>query len=355
MKRRSPPPAPSLLGDRLASGPARQRRPATRRSCAACRPDRSRSCSPRSARSSPAATTAPRPRGSSALGRLPVPRHHLGRLRRLHPRQRRPTDVQDAKAAELVHSILDRHGSDVTAVPVVWYIGHVPEPRLTEWDTVPVPERRQPPHPTPVPGHVAHRLPTTPRRRQRHREHHVDDAPPPLASRLHRQERSRRSTAAGRCPDPERSSTPTRRRSTTPTTTTPPGTGSSPTGTPIYAVRGGTVATVRTWPYNWWTARLRRRRRRLRHLRHRRHHPRRRRHPLDLLPRQRPHVNLGDTVAAGQQILWSGNTGRSGAPHLHLELLVEGARRCPQPLLASLYGNTVAIGSGTLPRVGCTF
>ena len=76
---------------------------------------------------------------------------------------------------------------------------------------------------------------------------------------------------------------------------------------------------------------------------------------MDLLPRQQPHVPLGDTVAAGQQIMWSGNTGRSGAPHLHLELVVDGTRRCPQPLLASLYGNTVAIGSGTLPRVGCTF
>ena len=25
-----------------------------------------------------------------------------------------------------------------------------------------------------------------------------------------------------------------------------------PVGTPIYAVRGGRVAVVRTWPYNWW-------------------------------------------------------------------------------------------------------
>ena len=26
-----------------------------------------------------------------------------------------------------------------------------------------------------------------------------------------------------------------------------------PEGTPIYAVRGGTVATIRNWPHNWWT------------------------------------------------------------------------------------------------------
>src|SRR5580765_1617844 len=51
-----------------------------------------------------------------------------------------PPAVQDAKAADLVRSMLDRHGGDVTAVPVSWYIGHVPDPGSSEWDTVPAPE-----------------------------------------------------------------------------------------------------------------------------------------------------------------------------------------------------------------------
>ena len=50
-----------------------------------------------------------------------------------------PPEVQDAKAAEMVGAILDRH-NDVAAVPVVWYIGHLPASSSAEWDTVPAPE-----------------------------------------------------------------------------------------------------------------------------------------------------------------------------------------------------------------------
>lgn len=50
-----------------------------------------------------------------------------------------PPEVQDAKAAENVTRILNDHGGDVTTVPVVWYIGHVPGPTSAEWDTVPYP------------------------------------------------------------------------------------------------------------------------------------------------------------------------------------------------------------------------
>jgi hypothetical protein len=39
-----------------------------------------------------------------------------------------PPAIQDAKAAENVTSILDTYGNDVSAVPVVWYIGHLPGP-----------------------------------------------------------------------------------------------------------------------------------------------------------------------------------------------------------------------------------
>lgn len=126
--------------------------------------------------------------------------------------------------------------------------------------------------------------------------------------------------------------------------------------TPIYAVRGGRVDSVRTWPHNWWA-----------------------RgcgnsggpgcdscgvgvtivdadgyrwtycHGTNLT------VRRGDTVTAGQQVLWSGNSGRSGVAHLHLEIRTNGTRRCPQPLLESLYYGGVGIDPAALPTTGCSF
>jgi hypothetical protein len=54
-----------------------------------------------------------------------------GYTRALHA----PPPVQDAKAAEWATAILQRNGGDVTAVPVSWYLGHVPVG--AEWDTIP--------------------------------------------------------------------------------------------------------------------------------------------------------------------------------------------------------------------------
>jgi len=50
-----------------------------------------------------------------------------------------PAGVQDAKATEHIISILNKHGNDVAAVPVVWYIGHLPTPASSKWDNVPLP------------------------------------------------------------------------------------------------------------------------------------------------------------------------------------------------------------------------
>jgi hypothetical protein len=50
-----------------------------------------------------------------------------------------PPAVQDAKAAENVRRVLDDNDGDVSAVPVVWYIGHLPGPTSPTWDQVPVP------------------------------------------------------------------------------------------------------------------------------------------------------------------------------------------------------------------------
>lgn len=51
-----------------------------------------------------------------------------------------PADVQDAKAADMVRTILSANANDVTAVPVVWYLGHLPPPGAARWDIVPKPE-----------------------------------------------------------------------------------------------------------------------------------------------------------------------------------------------------------------------
>jgi hypothetical protein len=50
-----------------------------------------------------------------------------------------PPGEQDAKAAESATAILQRSHGDVSAVPVTWYIGHLPAAGSPEWDTVPAP------------------------------------------------------------------------------------------------------------------------------------------------------------------------------------------------------------------------
>ena len=50
-----------------------------------------------------------------------------------------PPDVQDAKAAANVENILDRY-HDIAAVPVIWYLGHLPPPGSPEWDQIPAPQ-----------------------------------------------------------------------------------------------------------------------------------------------------------------------------------------------------------------------
>jgi hypothetical protein len=50
-----------------------------------------------------------------------------------------PPAVQDAKASINVSAVLAGQHGDVTAVPVVWYIGHLPAEGSPEWDEVPYP------------------------------------------------------------------------------------------------------------------------------------------------------------------------------------------------------------------------
>lgn len=96
-----------------------------------------------------------------------------------------------------------------------------------------------------------------------------------------------------------------------------------PQGTPVYAVRGGTVVGYSDNPHNCngqascdacglgltiaddqgvqWT----------------------------YCHGSAHHVHRGDIVTAGQQILDSGNTGNSTGPHLHLAIRAAGIARCP--------------------------
>lgn len=261
-----------------------------------------------------------------------------------------PPEVQDAKAGELVAAILDRHGNDVTAVPVIWYIGHLPAVDSAVWDTVPVPSA----------GNVL-----TPREYQSRwldEYRKLLDAYPagdlPAADAV---------AAPGSCfggatdtidgewalPGPRELIDANPAALKQPHHSYPAWDWIIPSNTPIYAVRGGTVTAVHQWPHNWWT-----------------------RgcgtnssgcqtcgvgititdptgmrwtycHGTNLT------AKLGDTIAAGQQVMWSGNTGRSGTPHLHLEIRTpDGQRRCPQPLLVAL---AARLPIPTLSTTNCSF
>lgn len=130
-----------------------------------------------------------------------------------------------------------------------------------------------------------------------------------------------------------------------------------PTGTPIYAITVGTVVAVQTWSGNWWTDGCNRPSPPsacrtcgigitissdggLRHT---------------YCHNSRNHVGVGDAVTAGQHIADSGNTGRSGTPHLHLELRIAGRQHCPQPLLRAIYHDRPTPSPASLPTEGCWF
>lgn len=130
-----------------------------------------------------------------------------------------------------------------------------------------------------------------------------------------------------------------------------------PVGTAIYAVTAGTVANIGTWPGNWWNAGC--------------NSPNRPpacstcgigitiQHPDGLrhtyCHNSVAHVAQGDIVAPGQHIADSGNSGRSGEPHLHLELRINNVRYCPQPLMTALYFGTPIPTPESLPTSGCSF
>jgi murein DD-endopeptidase MepM/ murein hydrolase activator NlpD len=269
-----------------------------------------------------------------------------------------PPAVQDAKAAEQVRAILDGHGGDVTAVPVAWYLGHVPEPGSPEWDTIPAPE-------------AGNRL--TPRQYQAKwmdaYQRNLDGATGVVASNAPTSSGSAGGTmacsldgysaagpsgpAVGVWAFPLPYGAVTVSQLSQPHHDYPAIDLLVPEGTPVYALTDGTVVRATNFPQNWWAAGC----------------PHAGCDPCGIgLSVQAAdglryiychgsgiHVRVGDRVTAGQHLLDSGDTGASGAPHLHLELKLDGERRCPQPLLISLYYNVGTIQPGTLPASGCTF
>jgi murein DD-endopeptidase MepM/ murein hydrolase activator NlpD len=267
-----------------------------------------------------------------------------------------PPAVQDAKAADYAQAILDAHDGDVSAVPVAWYIGHVPPAGSPEWGIVPAPG-------------AGNRL--TPRQYQTKwmttyqqlcADSTDNDTQPDAAASI--DETADCSLGSYTPGGPEVSDTqgwafPLPRGAINPTHLDDPHHDYPaidllvPEGTPVYALTNGTVARVTDFPHNWWNDGCL--------------------HPgcdpcgIGLSVQtatglryiychgSQIHVRLGDTVTAGQHVLDSGNTGQSGAPHLHVELKLHGVRHCPQMLLRQLYLTGVGLDPTALPTAGCSF
>lgn len=260
-----------------------------------------------------------------------------------------PPEVQDAKAVELIGSILERYAGDVAAVPVVWYIGYVPADDSAAWDSVPAPS-------------AGNRL--APREYQSRWLDKYSELAAGADSSADAAPTERSSCRPGVAIQPITEGwaypAPADVFATAPVDSPhhdyPAWDWMLPVGTPVYAVRGGTVTTVQYWPHNWWDAgcgagwngcvscgigvtitdadgnRW------------------------AYCHGGAIHVSAGQDVTAGTQILSSGNTGRSSGPHLHLQLrTTDGVLRCVQPLLRALRDRQAGVEPSTLPTTACFF
>ena len=256
-----------------------------------------------------------------------------------------PPLVQDAMAGEQLSGILDAHDGDVTVVPVVWYLGHLPVPGSPEWDTVPA-------------QRAGNQL--TPREYQArwlaeydgqlavaHPDGELGGGCPPGGS-------------IGALGDGYAYPGPPEMFATaavdSPHHDYPAWDWPIPSGTPVYAMRGGRIAAVQYWPHNWWDygcgtntagcstcgigviidddTGVR----------------------WTYCHGSAVHVQVGDTVAAGVQILTSGDTGHSSGPHLHLQIRApDGTLRCPQALLRAIRDHGTGIDPNSLPATSCSY
>lgn len=256
-----------------------------------------------------------------------------------------PPQVQDLRAAEHIRSILDAHDGELTAVPVVWYLGHLPPPTSSSWDQVPVPGAGN----ALTPRQYQQRW-LTEYDRQLEDSADTDDTETPPACAP--------GTAIAELADGFAYPAPVELFANAPVDqphhTYPAWDWGLDIGTPLYAVRGGRVVTVQYWPHNWWDAGCGQ-------------------SSAGCQPcgigvtieddtgtrwgychGSTVHVTAGTTIAAGTQILSSGNTGRSSGPHLHLQIRTpDGQLRCPQPLLRALRDHNSGLDPTTLPAAGC--
>ncbi|GMU78501.1 MAG: hypothetical protein AMXMBFR46_12960 [Acidimicrobiia bacterium] len=255
-----------------------------------------------------------------------------------------PPAVQDAKAIEHVQGILDAHDGDVAAVPVVWYLGHLPADGSPAWDQVPAPGA----------GNVL-----TPREYQtrwldEYQRHTTADATPSDAATTG----CRPGDAIPALADGYAYPGPIDLFATAPVDRPhhdyPAWDWGVPVGTPLYALRGGTVVAVTTFAHNWWDYGC--------------NADARGCDPCGIgvtiaddtntqwtyCHGSALHTHVGDAIAAGTQLLTSGNTGSSTGPHLHLQIrTADGALRCPQPLLRALRDRGHGLDPAGLPTAGC--
>lgn len=251
-----------------------------------------------------------------------------------------PPAVQDAKAVENINAILASNDNDPAAVPVAWYIGHVPPPGSPEWDAVPSPG-------------AGNRL--TPREYQaKWMDVYRDQVDGAASSTDSPNDTSTsRSVAPAGCPvgvvavsgpyalpvgriwyeqHPEWFTKP---HHDYPAADIP-----VPTGTPIYAAAAGVVVSTPTSgkcgigvvingddgaQYSYCHG----------------------------LPASHA-IAVGDRVVTGQHLMLSASTGNSSGPHLHFAINIDGTARCPQAFLDAI-GTGETVDPYALPSVGCTY
>ena len=253
-----------------------------------------------------------------------------------------PPETQDAKATEMVTAILDAHDGDIAAIPVVWYIGHLPAPTSPTWDTIPA-------------AGAGNRL--TPREYQQRWlaefERHAAEADDGSACTIGGFIAPLADGFAYPGPAELFANAPV----DSPHHDYPAWDWPVPVGTPIYAVRGGRVTATMYWPYNWWDHGLRRRQRRLLRRAESASPSRTRTAPDGRTAtgtpspwqsvRWSPPANRSSSQATPAVRAGHTSTSRSGWPTATL--------RCPQPLMRSLRSEQAGRPVVELPAIGCSY